>query len=696
MSFNIKDSNIVINAKLTTAGRKLLASGKLTFNKWGIGDSEMDYQFAEDNGFDLTKTITLRPKDKYPPLKYIIPPTENSVNSLRNISQIIPIEVRVRNSADERGFFTGNTSDGFTAKTTDSFVKQDNIVIPLSSATGSNTVQFRQGSGFTLKNEPAINEYVFISWTNPKLSGSTFNNGVIYNNIVTPNLWYKIENLSGTLSADTLTVTLDRNVPDFTSGVTFEARAIVYPSGDSITNFYGSGSTVEYWNESTLAFDSNCGISNDDVSVWNMNIIHTEDIIGKQTGYEGVESFGSTGYTGFKEYINKTFNDTTQKSIGIIHYSNNSISNFYGEQFYQNTAVLELPTIISHNSTGNTMGLTLSCGSSLKTIVTGTVNLNTHYYDLVDSDGNIYGKCFINLQLFVIEDEELIAALSYKSNRNWTLPELTNAGLTSGIVSTRPNVFSGTTEKLYVTYMFENTSGYSENISFGYSNTLPCQKYTTYTPDLNSSGGLSNNQVPQFNIDSNDLKFLTDSSSFSGGTGLTFNKFSILTQKVSTTTDRPVSTSWKKYDFTSKLNNYSTWSGTTIPSSAFDSQIYSIDNNIVTGGTTFDLHDIIDIPTTAQTDKLQFGDEVFFYGNIKTDIEATVFRTKFVLSLAFNEYNTSINPTWEDTTQNVHVTEVGIYSNQNGQDVLVAVGKLNYPFEKNNTQTRVIELSIDF
>jgi hypothetical protein len=42
---------------------------------------------------------------------------------------------------------------------------------------------------------------------------------------------------------------------------------------------------------------------------------------------------------------------------------------------------------------------------------------------MADVDGNIVGKVFNDLQLFTIEDQELLFAMSYKSNRSWTLPQ---------------------------------------------------------------------------------------------------------------------------------------------------------------------------------------------------------------------------------------------------------------------------------
>ena len=78
-----------------------------------------------------------------------------------------------------------------------------------------------------------------------------------------------------------------------------------------------------------------------------------------------------------------------------------------------------------HNAnSGMTMGVNFSATGVQKTLTGSTSghSLNTVYYDLADINGNVVGKVFNNLKLFVIEDQELLFAMSYKSNRSWTLP----------------------------------------------------------------------------------------------------------------------------------------------------------------------------------------------------------------------------------------------------------------------------------
>lgn len=698
MSFIQKTDNVVVNVKLTTIGRKLLASGALTFKKWVIGDSEIDYTYASNTNFDLSESIILRPKDLNPNIKYPVLPTDSSTSPYTNISNIVPIEVKIRNTAIERGLFSGNTTTGFTAKTDYNSVIQNKLKIDLTDVNGGTSIAVKQDTGFSLYSEPIVGDYLFIQWINPSDSQNSYPEGVIYPNNPKPMLWYKIISKTGTISADTLTVTLDRELPDFNgSGLGKKVSCIIYPAGDSINTFYGYDESTAYWNDNTLSFNSTCNVADNDVKVWNMNIIYSEDLAGKQVGYETFGAFGSSAYTGFKNYLSLTFDKPTQKSLGIIHYTNNTINNYYGEEFYLNTPVLELPTVIWHKSSGNTIGLTLRCDSIVKTAITGqdAIDLNTTYYDLIDESGNVVGKCFTNLKLFVIEDEELISAMSYKSNRNWTLPTLISGGLTSGIPVTRPNIFTSVDQKLYLSYVFLNTGTdllYNNEVSYGYTNSLHCQNYIEYTPEVTNANTLTNNQVVRFALNDTDLKMLANKTSFNGN-GVTFREFRLIYQLVNDKNQRPDPTAWKIYNYTSNLNNYSNWVNDPIPTSAFTNTLYTFDKNMLDVGTTYNLNDWLTISTTSQPDYLQFGDEVFFFGNVKTDIAATVYKTKFILTLPFNQFNTSQNPTWDDSGKSVYISEMAVYDDN---DNLVAVGKLNYPFEKKSSQTRIIEASIDF
>ena len=154
---------------------------------------------------------------------------------------------------------------------------------------------------------------------------------------------------------------------------------------------------------------------------------------------------------------------------------------------------------------------------------------------------------------------------------------------------------------------------------------------------------------------------------------------------------------WRFIDVTSGLTNYASTSGTSINPDDLDQssnqKVFNITKELydTNSGNTYVLNNYITIPTSTQPDKLNFGDEVFFFGNIETDIQAISYKTKFVLPLGGNSFNSSINPTW--TSGSVWVSEVGIYDLQKN---LVAIGKINKPIEKKVGKVVILELEIDF
>ena len=138
--------------------------------------------------------------------------------------------------------------------------------------------------------------------------------------------------------------------------------------------------------------------------------------------------FKSKGFGGFVSYIQNQA--PTIKKLGVIHYTNSSPANVYGEGFLNDTPTLDIPTIMWHKSINTTLGTTLSPIGGQQ-LLTG---LNIFYYDLADPSGFIVGKMFPDMKIFVIEDQELLFAMSYKSNRSWTLPNY-NASTNTIIVS---------------------------------------------------------------------------------------------------------------------------------------------------------------------------------------------------------------------------------------------------------------------
>ena len=100
------------------------------------------------------------------------------------------------------------------------------------------------------------------------------------------------------------------------------------------------------------------------------------------------------------------------------------------------------------------------------------------------------------------------------------------------------------------------------------------------------------------------------------------------------------------------------------------------------------------IPSITETDKFTFGDEVIFYGNVETDIKATIYKSQITCNVLPNKFITSYNPTFNVDQDKTAFTEIGLYD-QTG--ILVGIGKFSEPItRKYNSDMLVIQATIDF
>lgn len=422
MGFIIGDTT-VINIKLTDKGRELLSRGRLNFSEFAIGDSEIDYEFNSEINFDATNATILRPNEKEPQIVSFITKEVGGLTKA-SLGTVVSNTSLITNTATERGFFT-KSGGIYYIKDDAKFSKQPDIAVEYSNATGGNNLTLVQSQTYNNNViEPEVGDYIVIRWGNPdygNTTGFTVNAPIAY-------IWYKIEGISsGNLANNNLVVTLDKPTPNFNgSGSGEYAGGVLYPnsnnrgvSGDSIQTYYGSPFITDFASEALLAFLTNCDPPTIDVPIWNMAIVFTKEIEGvDDTSDRNMSQYYSKSFGGFVNYVQRV--SPTVERIGIIHYTNNSPANQYGEGFVKDTPVLELPTIMWHKNINKEIGLTLSASTSGKTLQ----DLNINYQDLVDSSGNVVGKVFYELKLFVIEDQELLYAMSYKANRNWTLPSI--------------------------------------------------------------------------------------------------------------------------------------------------------------------------------------------------------------------------------------------------------------------------------
>lgn len=426
MAFIDKKDPVVLNIKLTSKGRELLSQGLLDFSYYVIGDSEIDYDFnskivADSNvsGYTAFNSSILKPVDKNPSIISSIP-RNYSGDPYNYMSTVSVSAYSVENSTGSIGFFSNSAT---TYITDSNHVKQPDAMVLNSGVTGGYQITLVRSTNYGANaNEPAIGDLLYIKW------GHLYNtdNYNVNSNYPIPNLWYKIANINGGMLAnDNLVITVDRLLPDFSnmqnnvkSGVMIYYNTINF-SGDTTFNM----TQTEYLDESVISFLQNSQCPTVIFPFWNMTIIYTEEIVGVLQSNLKFTQFKNKSFGGFVSYIQNQ--SPKYKKLGVIHYTNNSPANVYAEGFLLKTPTLNIPTIMWHNSTGNTLGVTLVASGDSMILTGNTKSLNTTYYNLCDLSGFVVGKVFLDLKIFVIEDQELLFAMSYKSNRSWTLPNYT-------------------------------------------------------------------------------------------------------------------------------------------------------------------------------------------------------------------------------------------------------------------------------
>jgi hypothetical protein len=730
MSYIIKNTSGLINTRLTDVGRRNISLGSFNVSYFQIGDSEVNYTAVPN--YNQTNNNILMPafnaqndtgapqsnkqNIKYP--YYVEGSTGNTYGLPFLDSQVQP----VYNSAGVKGFFTGDT-DSWTAQTSSAYTITSNYWVDMTTLTGQTSINIELDFCSSTTGTPAVNDFITLF-----LDG----NGGCGNFGPNPILTYKIQNmdpLTGTTGTTTFNITLDRAVPDYT-GIALSgnmARALVYPSG--MTQLYDTITPAPYWETDTLNFESPCDISKrENTVIWNMNIPWSVNPAGVFTSqYEGYPNYGSVTYIGTKEYLGyqeptgqtdtsqvyyyNSFDEQVvvkpeaQKAIAIIHYTNQDIDNVYGEKFStipfdpqnpnDDTGLarhfkLTIPTLMWHKSTGTTMGQTFwidppNYDLCYPQYIRSTENIDMNdpgirYYQLwdtnADSNGNLnrVGKVFPDQQIVVIDDEEIIAAMSYKANRNWTMPApklslLTpNTCFSNGQNAT--GILSNSTQKMWVTYRLDST---------GFTDSLHCNYYSVIAgPDTGCTVD-SQNVAVRFG---NEFPFLSDGSL----TGFSANSIKLLCQIVTGDT-QPVSTNWIEIDVTGEISGttsdgYLTVSGLTGTTFQITQDMY--DNS----GSTYNLANYIDLPENGSSNILNFGDEFYFYGNLETDITATIYEMRYLINLGRNQFTNTSNPTWTSGTTS-YVTEIGLYDSNYD---LIVISKLQSPELRQGIQQYVVKL----
>lgn len=525
----------LVNVKLTDKGRSQLSLGKLTFTNFTLSDGEMVYTVPDAKQLNI-----LRPADNQPASSYLIASEET--NYVLPITSIVSHPHIQHAPAKERGFFTGATlnSDymicgGYQV----SYADINNV---------DNKVDVKVEGGVTVQTGvPTVGDLMLIKLPPPSYTGAALSAWFIDPEPI-PFLWYQVVSISND-SAAGFTVEVDRKLPNMDTGATSMGYAYFYSK--TIINDLDEEYPSAYWGEGLLDFTDTCTNGSHDVPIWNMNVVSVADIIGlDSTYYQGHNDALGVHYKGLYPYLLYITNDPKQDKIGVIHYTNNTVNNYYGEGFQidsKNRFELIIPTLLWHKKQfggagfGNDIGYTF--GTNSKSPVEKFIG-TLRYFDLLDNEENngkdnltLVGKVFPDLKIAVIENEELITAMSLKSNRNWTLPKPVlldmDAGRCTG--SSATGIITKD-EELHVTYALIDTESGLTGIH--------CEDYATIGTDKETADVLFQFPNDPTNPLYSEFPYFKRRSE---GAGFTADEVWIILQKTPKGS-RPNADSWKYFN----------------------------------------------------------------------------------------------------------------------------------------------------
>ena len=731
MGYVIKNTQGFIISRLTDVGRRKISQGNFNISYFQVGDSEVNYTAVTN--FDAANSMVIEPSYNAHNNTGVPASNKNAVKypyylqGSSGITYGIPFQASsidsVYNTAAPSGFFSASTSCLV-------FTPADMFPNPTNSYTYNSERTFSLNTlNSSTKTTLATTTTTCTDYSNGTISANTYVTSFMQNatdaflcacmNSCRPILTYKVQSYVGT------TLTVDRYFPNLNSSFSPAAkgRLFFYPSSFS---YYDYPTPLNYWASSVINFESICTPEDGIVKIWNMNIPWSESPAGTQSTNYTYDQFPSVNYLGTKEYYGystssgqtdtsstyfyNSFGDKItvkpedQKAIAIVHYTNNTIINFYGEKFateaydasdpggtgQARNFVVNIPHLMWHKNSN-------CCGGSKFYIdppgfdsldlltpyyIQSTKNSDMNnpgirYYHLYDTNANSndegrpnrVGKVFPDDKIIVFDDEEIIAALSYVSNRNFTLPA---PRLTSTKALTVNGLLADDTESVWVTYLFDSN---------GVWDGMHCNYYTNEVGPISSCTINEQDVIVSFG---GDLNCMVAGTTGFFPTGWVAKSFYVLAQKTPVGV-RPTPNAWKIIDFTSQLTLNA--SGFIVPSN-FLSNTFKITKALYDAASSYNINTYLQIPTTTSTGRIQFGEEYFFYGTINTDIEATIYEMRYLINLPGNQFVKSSNPTWTEG-QTTYMTEIGLYDDDKD---LIVYSKFQYPQIRQGIQQTVVKL----
>jgi len=659
MGFLVANVSENLAGRITNKGRKKIAQGNFNITYFQVGDSEYDYTlpFYEFNGDENPGQKVLMPFDKDSQVKYPYKYSESSISGTTYGTPVQSVQMdRITNYL---------SAVGFVSDYNESTINSTYEPINISRINGSNILSVSNGTLYYNV------EFITILFGDLGIGGTISEN-------VHSSLTYKIIDIVN----DNLH--LDRPMPNLS-----------FLSGD-VTIVSNALSSFNPCIDQEYSWDLN--------TVWSKTPAGLDPAIVPLTTFDSNVFVSAKEYFGYNTSSGQTDNTLTtitntfgnkiivppeeQHSISILHYSKVGVASLdpdlpykYEDYIGHNEDETEyfeiyIPFILYDRNTTTTIGARFFMDTEdfyINSTAIDTRPNQMKFRYLIDEQGVKVGKVFVNHKVIIFDDQEIVAALDYKSNRNYTLPipQISTIPIDSKCDdygnSLIPLLSGGTTgQTVFVTYLLQHQASGDSQLSG-----MCCNYYSKISNSIVDSD-------VSIKFDTDDFQFMR--STFSDVTnGYIADTFQILVQVVNTG-EQPDPTLWKIIDFTDQIPNHTP--GTLInPTTLRDTRFIITSYDYENAG-------LYVIPET------HFGDFQSFPGSIKvarvTDMEVM----RFLVNLPSGYFETTQNPSYDTTAIPAipkRITEVALLDEN--KDVLV-IAKASSPIEKVGTIVLAVQLDI--
>lgn len=434
-----------------------------------------------------------------------------------------------------------------------------------------------------------------------------------------PVLFYKINAYYGP------TLITDRNVPNLGGAVCFPKAYAFLDAWSGGTNYDITGNQKHIIPKTQLAID-------------NYGTLEATGLTQAQAGKGTLLSLG--------------YDIGTGQTIAAIAPFNSGTS--AADAFYPGSMYIGLPWIMWHKQTTPGLQLYDYADATSRDEYSG---LRYRYLrDGTSTNDNIVGKVFYDKKMLVLDDDELVAALTWTSNRNWTLgkPSVTQTDVGDGWTSSAITY--------WVTYRAKETTGQATDYRFGLGGIPPvhCRYVQKITPVDNANLRLEAPISPWFNNN-----IATASTGFCADHAI---EILIATGDTSS----PTANSWR-------------YSGT--------SEYYSG----LSGGIKIDFNwdDMTDyqLDSISGTSDMSLGAEVLSFVYLSGTYESSIYKLAATCVAKNTEFNNTQNSTFNlVSNDSTYITEAALYNENND---LLMIGKLSQPIEKNDQKYVTVKLELD-